>query len=841
VGPSGDLLDRTLQRASLSRDNIWVDNIVRCKPPRNELRGADYEVGAATHCMARYLDPDLPDSIKAIVSTGAIPTRHLAGLSIYPKIEHWHGTVLETSRGPVIPTFHPAFMLRGKKKFIGVVVHDLLVAKSVIDGTWKRRDIQTLVDPPVTEFREFVRTALANPDAWLAVDIETPYKSAHDEGELDDVRDDIVRINFSIHPDIGWTVPWSGMYKTLAMELLRGSNPKILWNERYDIPRLKSQGAVIGGKVLDFMLAWHCLQSDLPMSLGFVAPFYSTYGPWKHLNDSKPGEYAALDGAQTLRCALGMAPELDRNGLNKAFFSHIVDMDSRVLHPAEDVGLPIDRENLEEFNTEIEGKRERILEDLRGIVPTELCKEKSWKRQSAAPPEAKEIQRTEPAKHCTTCGAVDISIKHRCKDKKLKPKVIFGDCTVTRWVIREPFNPNSKDDILRYIESKGLKTGKGKSAKTLKPSTDKKAMDKLYAKTKDPFFRRIMEFKAVDKVYSTYVQGTLKRLDLFDRIHPSFLHKPSTMRLSCVNPNVQNVSNREAGAASLDEEFKRGLIDPFRKAIIAGPGNVLVEADFSGIEAVLTGWFSGDPNYIRLARLGVHAYLATYLLGEGADLSLSDADLRRIFGALKKRNPGGVYDRAKRCVHGTNYGLTPHGMVNNYPDDFSLRTARETQAMYFDLCPKLRDFQNNVRLRAAKSKHLGGSDHPFGYIHWFWDINLSDSGTSWVGEDSKRVVAFYPQSSAAGVLTETCLELTNKNSEHYIGDYTNGATPIRALVHDSILAEVPEDKVDDYIEHVTAVMERPQQAFPLEPSWGIGEYLAIGADVKVGKSWGDMV
>jgi len=47
---------------------------------------------------------------------------------------------------------------------------------------------------------------------------------------------------------------------------------------------------------------------------------------------------------------------------------------------------------------------------------------------------------------------------------------------------------------------------------------------------------------------------------------------------------------------------------------IAPPAYRLVEVDFNSIEAVLTGWFANDPDYIRIAKLSVHAVLASYII-----------------------------------------------------------------------------------------------------------------------------------------------------------------------------------------------------------------------------------
>jgi hypothetical protein len=67
--------------------------------------------------------------------------------------------------------------------------------------------------------------------------------------------------------------------------------------------------------------------------------------------------------------------------------------------------------------------------------------------------------------------------------------------------------------------------------------------------------------------------------------------------------------------------------------------------DFTGIEAVLVGYFAHSPKYIRLAKLGVHDYFNAHMLynqkkikfEDIPDLKLTDADLKLGFGSLKKK------------------------------------------------------------------------------------------------------------------------------------------------------------------------------------------------------------
>lgn len=293
----------------------------------------------------------------------------------------------------------------------------------------------------------------------------------------------------------------------------------------------------------------------------------------------------------------------------------------------------------------------------------------------------------------------------------------------------------------------------------------------------------------------------------------------------------------------------------------------LLECDFSGVEAVMVGYFSGDPNYIRLAKLGIHGYVQSHvlerdgLIGEAISTAWSDADIKLCIKELKERfDP--EYNRSKRCVHGVSYGLTEFGMSDYFPDVFPTRTsARKIMDIFFEVCPKLKPWHSRVCKAAHEKQFLGGPSpsrgesvtaqyhemilgmyHPYGYRSEFYGvINYRKGGKGeWIesrGEDAKKAISYFPQSGAAGRLAEAELGLFDPELPDYIGDVFFGETPLRAPIHDSLFLEVPDAKVDFTMERVAKVMMRPSKHWPMPVEWGMGEYLTIGVAMEVGKNW----
>ena len=62
----------------------------------------------------------------------------------------------------------------------------------------------------------------------------------------------------------------------------------------------------------------------------------------------------------------------------------------------------------------------------------------------------------------------------------------------------------------------------------------------------------------------------------------------------------------------------------------------------------------------------------------------------------------------------------------------------------------------------------------------------------------------------------------------------------RLFIHDEILGEVECQSVDECLEVSRIVMEASIPELPLNPEWGMGEYLSIGTEAKVGKTWASM-
>lgn len=325
------------------------------------------------------------------------------------------------------------------------------------------------------------------------------------------------------------------------------------------------------------------------------------------------------------------------------------------------------------------------------------------------------------------------------------------------------------------------------------------------------------------------------------RIHTTFLHNPSSLRLSSIDPNLQNIPRGSDAVAKMVKD-----------CFVAPQGSLFWERDFSAIEAVLVGYFAGSAKYTRFAKLGVHDYLCSHMLGAPADLAWSNADLKAYFKSMKRDHPL-LRDSAKRVVHGSNYMMSPRRMHELFPEVFpTTKDAAKLQGLYFELFPEIRTWHRELcnRVDGTKRRANDGLDgpvdpwtlgvcyarNPFGYCHRFYNVldweRVGDQWVSSFGEDAKRLVSFLPQSTAAAIIKQAAKRI------YY--DHPNVGETLRLLIHDSILGECPERIIDECLQISQSVMEAPIPELPLDPTWGMGEALTIGTEAKVAQSWGDM-
>ena len=109
VGKAGQLLTKLIEKMGFKREDVYIGNIVKCRPPFNRDPEED-EINACSPFIKKQAEIISP---KVIVSLGRISTQTLIGLKI--PIGKLRGKFYLFENIPLMPTFHPSYLLRNPK------------------------------------------------------------------------------------------------------------------------------------------------------------------------------------------------------------------------------------------------------------------------------------------------------------------------------------------------------------------------------------------------------------------------------------------------------------------------------------------------------------------------------------------------------------------------------------------------------------------------------------------------------------------------------------------------------------------------------------------------------
>ena len=134
VGRSGELLDKLLGEIDLRREDVYIANVVKCRPPQNRDPRPD-EINACKGYLKRQIELIDP---KVVLTLGNFSMKLL--LNTTTGITRMRGRAYEWWGRFLIPTFHPAAALRGGERVTNDIRDDLVMVRHVIDGNLRYID-----------------------------------------------------------------------------------------------------------------------------------------------------------------------------------------------------------------------------------------------------------------------------------------------------------------------------------------------------------------------------------------------------------------------------------------------------------------------------------------------------------------------------------------------------------------------------------------------------------------------------------------------------------------------------------------------------------------------------
>ena len=257
--------------------------------------------------------------------------------------------------------------------------------------------------------------------------------------------------------------------------------------------------------------------------------------------------------------------------------------------------------------------------------------------------------------------------------------------------------------------------------------------------------------------------------------------------------------------------------------IEARPGHWLVELDFKSAHALTLGFEAQDPDYMRLARIDMHSFLAAAGLLRLEDpeklLCLPDSELKARLKWYRKNwrdKTGRPFDdirnmQAKPAILGYGFAMGPGTLFNNNPESFAnMAEARRVIQTLDRLFPRQPQFRKRIRELArgrptwsAGTVTSGGSS-TCGY----WDRAKG----SWLpGDDAEACIAFLPANDAFGHIKDAMLRLEEQG--------WNERAQLINQIHDALMFHIPDPLMDEAIPAIKAEMERKSEVL-IDPDGG---------------------
>ena len=317
-------------------------------------------------------------------------------------------------------------------------------------------------------------------------------------------------------------------------------------------------------------------------------------------------------------------------------------------------------------------------------------------------------------------------------------------------------------------------------------STNEAVLQSL--KGEHPVIEKILSYREYQKILSTYVDPLLKlaKKDEHSRIYTSFVQTgTATGRLSSRDPNLQNIPVRSALGRSV------------REAFIAKEGYKLVSIDYSQIELRLLAHFSKDAALLKAFNEGVDIHLATSTILFGEEK------------AKEKRN------FAKSVNFGLLYGMGPKKLSDEL--GISSSEAKEIIANYFASFPTVKSFLEGIQERVK----IDGYVETILKRRRIFDYE-SANGMQKAAYMRESVNTVF-QGSAADLIKLSMNQIDLMIQEENMDAF------MLLQIHDELIFEVKEEKVEETAKRFVHVMENVLELeVPLECS------------VSVGDSWGEL-
>jgi len=353
----------------------------------------------------------------------------------------------------------------------------------------------------------------------------------------------------------------------------------------------------------------------------------------------------------------------------------------------------------------------------------------------------------------------------------------------------EEFNINSTKQLKEILFTKMAINPIGLKKTKTGYSTATEELEKI--KHLHPILELIQEYRELNKLVSTYIDALPKLINPeTKRINTNYNQTiTATGRLSSSDPNLQNIP------------IRTDLGNKIRQAFIAPPKKILLSSDYSQIELRIMAHLSGDKSLVSAFKNNLDIHRSTAA-------AINQIPLEEVSNKLRRQ--------AKAINFGILYGQGPHGLSQGA--GITYQQAREFIEKYFASYTGVKKFIDKTIESAQITNY---TETMFGRRRFISEINSNEIMKKKAAE---RMAINSPiQGSAADIIKMAMIEIYDK--------IIKKESDIKMLlqVHDELIFEVNEDKIDYYSNKIKEIMENI-----------ITLKVPLLVEISKGKNWGQM-
>ena len=774
-GPAGSLLDEALHTAGIDRSQVYLTNVVKHKPPNNDL--------TKLHLIGRTIEeylPQLRDEINTIRPNCilAIGNTALEALTGNKGIQKYRGSILWSGFGSckVVPTLHPALLL-----------HKEIAWK---EFAWIKKDVIRAREqsefPAYKPPERYLHVAYNSLDVIRFLERNSGKEKVTLDVETSKTWAQCIGLAFDSSEAISIPTFWEDIplhdrvyiWKILAEFLADTKIKLIAQNAKFDQKRCRQLGLDWLRCWFSMDMGWHCLFPEFPKKLQFISsiiteePYYKDEGNEYNAKVHKIDRwflYNAKDAAVEFECSEKILLELQESGLYNWYFDRIQPLYD-LYYDIEDTGILIDKEIRKHLGKKYSDLKDKLQSQLvKNIADGDVKLEESFKNFN--------VMSNGP--------------------KNQVAQLLFG-------YLKLPVRADTGDRTLKALANNHAKSQRVKD-----------------------ILMGILDVRGVRKTLGTYIGANLSNNEPWirtkDRIHTTCnINGTESFRSSTgILKSPVSVDNMGIALQTMTKHEESGMQKgggDLRSMFIADSGYSFVEIDQAQAEDRVTCVWAEDYDALKNYDKKEYKYnkhglkddrhTLTTMAAVGLTFDEVTADYRQI---------------GKETRHAGNLDIGKHELMENFASHgffISEWKCGKFLDSFHAANPKIRNvFHTDVQ--QALSNNNCTLTSPHGRSRTFFN--------KWGRDMWKEAYAHLNQSTVSDQTKFAMLDCTKVLKGYKKWWF------FCLESHDSVLALVKDEIIDEYIVNIKLLFERPIDfsSCTLKRDFK----LVIPTDVQVGKRW----